>query len=115
MKLINRIKKFFKKSSKFNYIEYSNQIEIKLNSYFNENIDYSNDVFNEFWSYVFHKCRWNHIYPTANEIRRYLKREITFDQIRDRWEEFEQSNKTEEDHNRIIKNGLILTDENNVS
>lgn len=107
MKLINKIKQFFKKNPEFNYIAYNNQLEKELQEYFNNNIEYSEQILYKFWSYIFCKCKWNHVYPTKNEIQRYLKREISFEEIRDRWQEFEESSKSDEDYERIINNGLL--------
>ena len=107
MKLINKIKQFFKKTPEFDYIEYNKKLEKELQEYFNNNIEYSEQLLYKFWSYIFCKCKWNHVYPTKNEIRRYLKREISFDKIRDRWQEFEESSKSDKDYERIIINGLL--------
>lgn len=105
--IIRKIKKLFKKTQEFDYIAYNNQLEKELQKYFSNNIEYSEQILNKFRDYVFCKCRWNHIYPTKNEIRRYLKREISFNEIRDRWQEFEESSKSDEDYERIIINGLL--------
>ena len=102
MKLINKIKQFFKKTS-----EYNKKLEKELQEYFNNNIEYSEQILCKFWNYIFCKCKWNHVYPTKNEIRRYLKREISFEEIRDRWQEFEESSKSDEDYEKIINNGLL--------
>ena len=107
MELINKIKQFFKKTLEFDYIAYNNQLEKELQEYFNNNIEYSEQLLYKFWSYIFYKCKLNHIYPTKNEIIRYLKKEISFDKIRDRWQEFEESSKSDEDYERIIINGLF--------
>lgn len=107
MELINKIKYLFKKTPKFNYIVYNKQLEKELQEYFNNNIEYSEQILYKFLNYIFCKCKWNHIYPTKNEIQRYLKREISFNDIRDRWQEFEESSKSDEDYERIIINGLL--------
>lgn len=107
MELINKIKQFFKKTPEFDYIEYNKQLEKELQEYFNNNIKYSEQLLYKFWSYIFYKCKLKGIYPTKNEIRRYLKRKISFDEIRDRWQEFEESSKSEEDYERIILNSLL--------
>lgn len=107
MELISKIKQFFKKTPEFNYIAYNNQLEKELQKYFNNNIKYSEQLLYKFWSYIFYKCKLKGVYPTKNEIRRYLKREISFDKIRDRWQEFEESSKSDEDYERIINNGLL--------
>ena len=62
------------------------------------------DYFIPYLRYVLH---FYDITPTKSELNKFLNGEISFNQIRDRWEEFEQSNKTDEDYNRIINNGLI--------
>ena len=79
----------------------------ELQEYFNNNIEYSEQLLYKFLSYIFYKCKLNHIYPTKNEIQKYLKREISFEEIRDRWQEFEESSKSEEDYERIILNSLL--------
>lgn len=107
MKLINKIKQFFKKTPEFDYIEYNKKLEKELQEYFNNNIEYSEQILYKFWSYIFYKCKLKGIYPTKNEIIRYLKREVSFEEIRDRWQEFEESSKSEEDYKRIIINGLL--------
>lgn len=40
-----------------------------------------------FYDYILRKCIVNGIYPSIEEIKRFLNKEITFEQIRDRWEE----------------------------
>ena len=107
MKLINKIKQFFKKTPEFDYVEYNNQLEKGLQEYFKNNIEYSEQIFYEFWGYIFYKCVLKRIYPTKNEIQKYLKKEISFNEIRDRWQEFEESSKSDEDYERIINNGLL--------
>ena len=101
------LKQFFRNTSKFNYIEYNNKLEKELQEYFTNNIEYSEQILDKFWNYIFYKCVLNHIYPTKNEIKRYLKREISFDKIRDRWQEFEESSKSDEDYSKIIINSLL--------
>ena len=78
-----------------------------LNYYFNNNIEYSEYYYNFFKLYIYCECIYKGIYPTKNEIQRYLKREISFEEIRDRWQEFENSSKSDEDYERIIINGLL--------
>ncbi len=107
MELINKVKKLFDKSPKFDYIEYNNKLEKDLNDYFNSNMEYSEQILSKFLNYIFYLCKLKGIYPTKNEIEKYLKREITFNQIRDRWQEFEESSKTQEDYNKIIIYSLI--------
>lgn len=86
MQIINKIFSFFKQK-KFNYIEYNNKLEKELNNYFNNHLDYSEYYFNKFKSYILYKCKIEHKYPTDSEIERFLKREIIFNQIRNRLEE----------------------------
>lgn len=107
MELINKIKYLFKKTPKFDYIAYNKQLEKELQEYFNSNIEYSEQLLYKFWSYIFYKCKLKEIYPTINEIRRYLKREIAFNEIRDRWQEFVESSRSDEDYKRIILNDLL--------
>lgn len=107
MELISKIKNILKKTPEFDYIAYNNQLEKELQEYFNNNIKYSEQLLYKFWSYIFYKCKLKGVYPTKNEIIRYLKREISFDKIRDKWQEFEESSKSNEDYKRIIINGLL--------
>lgn len=107
MELISKIKNIFNKTPEFDYIAYNNQLEKELQEYFNDNIEYSKQLLYKFWSYIFYKCKLKGVYPTKNEIQRYLKREISFNDIRDRWQEFEESSKSDEDYERIIINGLL--------
>lgn len=107
MELISKIKNIFNKTPEFDYIAYNNQLEKELQEYFNTNIEYSEQILYKFWNYVFYKCKLKGIYPTKSEIIKYLKREISFNEIRDRWQEFEDSSKSDEDYERIIINGLL--------
>lgn len=78
-----------------------------LEYYFNNGLEYSEYYYNFFKTYIYCECIHIGTYPTKNEIQRYLKREISFEEIRDRWQEFEESSKSDEDYERIILNGLL--------
>lgn len=78
-----------------------------LDYYFDHNLEYSEYYYNFLKTYIYCECIHKGIYPTKNEISRYLKREISFDEIRDRWQEFEESSKSDEDYEKIILNGLL--------
>lgn len=73
-----------------------------LDYYFKNNLECSEYYYNYFKTYIYCQCIYKGIYPTENEIKRYLKREISFNEIRDRWQEFEESSKSDEDYERII-------------
>lgn len=105
MKLISKIIQFFNFVPKLDYIEYNNNLEKELQEYFSNRIEYSDYILDKFLPYILYKCKLKGLYPTRYEISKYLKKEISFDQIRSKWQEFEQSNQTAEDYNRIIING----------
>ena len=63
-----------------------------------------NDYFIPYLRYLLH---FYDIIPTRSELIRFLSGEISFDEIRDRWQEFEGSSKSDEDYERIIINDLL--------
>lgn len=81
-----------------NIEDYCSKMERRLN-YYLKNLSYSEEYFNYFYSYLIFKCRWNGIYPTRTEVKRFLKKEVST--IRDFFIELEEDGKTEEDKLRI--------------
>ena len=88
------------------YCIYKNVMSSQLDFYFN-NCEYSDFYLNQFKFYIWNECVRNHVYPTYSEMKRFLKKEITFEQIRDIWQEVQDDCETQDDYDRIINDRYI--------